>query len=501
VIDMAVNSYDITIRKHGRLLVSIKDFLFEENKITFLFGESGIGKSLISKTIYGIIDPEELEIRINNEAYDKYYNSSYAREIRRNSFFVSQEPSSHLNPLMTLEAQIQESNLSNLKIEAVLRKLWNTTDNNTLRKILSIYPKPYRPSGGEKQRLLLTMAFSKLEILKKSSNKNERTLFVFDEPSGSLDNYFRNIFLSYLIETFKQKLFTALVITHDYSMINAIKNAGERILKEVVFKELVLSRKGLVLNEYTPELYTDWLKQQEKRINTKENDTVNKKLLSVESGIEVFGKKLVLYRDPDNQNQCALEINPYSIVYLKAPSGTGKTTLAKSIMGLIQTKRLQIKLKNILLTEKTSKNIWQKHIWGKQITITFQHADEALNQDSTVKGIFSGLPQRISPDNIKKSVEELFDIEIDERFLNKKVKYLSGGQKQKLNLLRSFVLDTDILILDEPLNGLDFTSIVKVLSMIENKRKAGKGILLISHNEEIFDTVVNPENVYYLNSE
>jgi ABC-type multidrug transport system ATPase subunit len=60
------------------------------------------------------------------------------------------------------------------------------------------------------------------------------------------------------------------------------------------------------------------------------------------------------------------------------------------------------------------------------------------------------------------------------------------------------VLNTDILILDEPFNGLDFRSIVKVLAILKERQKAGKGILLISHNEEIFDTVVNPEQVYYI---
>lgn len=77
---------------------------------------------------------------------------------------------------------------------------------------------------------------------------------------------------------------------------------------------------------------------------------------------------------------------------------------------------------------------------------------------------------------------------------------LSGGQKQRLNLLRSLLLDADLLILDEPLNGLDFTSMQRVLKLLQERMEEGKSLLLISHNEEIFDALVPPENVYYLSA-
>jgi ABC-type multidrug transport system ATPase subunit len=59
-------------------------------------------------------------------------------------------------------------------------------------------------------------------------------------------------------------------------------------------------------------------------------------------------------------------------------------------------------------------------------------------------------------------------------------------------------MDTDLIILDEPLNGLDFISIKKVLQILEEKRKRGSAFLLISHNEEIFDNFVDRQYIYYL---
>jgi ABC-2 type transport system ATP-binding protein len=55
-----------------------------------------------------------------------------------------------------------------------------------------------------------------------------------------------------------------------------------------------------------------------------------------------------------------------------------------------------------------------------------------------------------------------------------------------------------LIILDEPLNGLDFDSARKIIAMLDQMRKQGSALLLISHNEEIFDALVEKECVYYL---
>jgi ABC-type multidrug transport system ATPase subunit len=85
-----------------------------------------------------------------------------------------------------------------------------------------------------------------------------------------------------------------------------------------------------------------------------------------------------------------------------------------------------------------------------------------------------------------------------EALLDKKVAHLSGGQKQRLNLMRSLCLGVSLLILDEPLNGLDFVSVKKVLALLEHKRREGCSFLIISHNEEIFDLFIPQKKVFYL---
>ena len=195
--------FDIRIATSDRLLVRIRDFRLPLDRTTFLFGESGIGKSLIARAIYGLLDPEEFSVTINGELYTTYLARSETKLIKENSFYVFQEPSSHLNPLLSLETQVSEGSLSQAVGAAeLLTHLWEGTDEEGIRKLLEVYPKPYRPSGGEKQRVFLLMALKRMDLLFRSGLSNPHTLFVFDEPTGSLDNHLRDVFLKLVFGAF-----------------------------------------------------------------------------------------------------------------------------------------------------------------------------------------------------------------------------------------------------------------------------------------------------------
>ncbi len=487
---------DIHIAIADRTLVSIKNFTIPEDKITMLLGESGIGKSLISKAIYGLLDTDELSVTIAGEPYDKYLAQQETEDLRRNGFFVFQEPSTHLNPLLTLKAQLNEGSLASSSNESsILDELWSTSPAD-VRQLLEVYPKPYRPSGGEKQRMLLAMAFKKMDALI-ARGITSREMFVFDEPTGSLDNVYRDIFLSMLLDRFQKMKFTCLLITHDYSMIGKIHDSYSDLMSAMAFKEVVLKGESVAQVDFDTDSYLRWLNDQHPA-GAPQSQT--RPLLRVESGAELFGRRLIISKSKSSA-PVPLELKSGEILYLKAASGTGKTSLVKLIMGLVGGEHLSAQLGDIRLHATTPRRFWQKNIWGKRMTMVFQHADESLNPESTVKGVLAGLPSSRgrSDSYFLDLLSELF--EVDESFLRKKVKHLSGGQKQRLNLLRGFALETDVLILDEPLNGLDFESAGKVIAMLRRKQDAGKGILLISHNEEIFDRIVRPEHVYYLRAE
>ena len=489
--------YDIRIASAGRELVAIEDFRLAESSVTVLFGESGIGKSLSALAIAGLLDPDQLEVRLNGMTYGDYLRSAELSNIRRNGFFVFQEPSSHLNPLMTLRTQLREGALAKTPgEERILERLWQGASTSQVESILDVYPKPYRPSGGEKQRILAAMAFKKMSA---SVAATPGAVFIFDEPTGNLDNKLRDEFLDLLVENFRARHGTVLLITHDYSLISRFTSSYADLAKRIHYKELLLVRGKLQLKEFLPSAYLDWIGDRKGRARSTRDNEVFAKL---EPSLQVFGRTLLVTRDRAGKNPEPLLIRKGSIVYLKAPSGVGKTTVVKLMMGLLSPERMSMNLKGVEYTERTRRKTWFEHVWGRQMAMVFQHADEALNQNAFVRDVFAGLPLGAPMDDeaILRTLSELFEDELDREFLRKPVKHLSGGQKQRLNLLRSMVLDTDILILDEPLNGLDFESSVKVLAKIEERLRRGKSVLVISHNEEIFDSLADPEDVYYLHA-
>jgi peptide/nickel transport system ATP-binding protein len=476
--------------------VAIDDFRLAAGKVTFLFGESGIGKSLLARAVYGLLDPSELDIRFDDGPYAEYLRSPDTAAFLARGFFVFQEPSTHLNPVMTLGAQLQEGRLARAPRAAdVLAPLWSPARRGELPGLLDLYPRPHRPSGGEKQRVLLGMAFAAMGLL--SEGDNHDALFVFDEPTGNLDNEYRDIVLDRLLACHAEKRFTALFVTHDYSLLSRLTGAHSGALDRVVLRELVLAGQRVDMRDFHPRRYSEWLRRQVPAGVGGRGEV----LLRMESGLRAHGRRLRTVRAPASSEDVPLVVEAGHMVYLKGPSGEGKTTLVKALLGLTACRDLRARAGAHDIRETLSASYWREHLWGGVMTMVFQHADEALNPASTVGGVFEGLPGLSRRADVSGMLRDLFDLPDVAPFLRRRVATLSGGQKQRLNLLRGLALRTDLLILDEPLNGLDFESTEKVIALLRRRLAEGTGILVISHNEEIFDALVHPDDIYFLRGE
>lgn len=491
--------FNLRVASGNRELVSVNNYPVFEQGVTFLFGESGIGKSLISKVLYGYNPSPDLDISVNGKSYAEHRRGEWSVAVRENSFFVFQEPSSHLNPLATIEEQLSEGSLAGNDHRSILSSLWSSSPDGRIEKLLSVFPKAHRPSGGEKQRILLAMAFKRIDAWLQTPG-TAPTCFVFDEPTGSLDNSYRNLFLSLLFERFVTKPFTTVIITHDYSIITEVYKRYRSLVDRIRFCELSrIADSEVAVTDFSAEAYLSWLKTTGVTISVTNSI---EPVLKVAPQFSIFGRTCTIYRDSAHSTQSALTINKGEMVYLKAPSGIGKTTLAKIIMGIYHPSKVQMLLAGHKINEKTPASFWHSVVWGKRAGMVFQHADEALNLASTVRESFKGLPDAsLRADTaIESCLLELFDRSTIPAIIDRQVAHLSGGQKQRLNLLRTLILDTDLVILDEPLNGLDFLSVKRVLALLNRKRAQGSALLMISHNEEIFEHCVGREHIYYLGS-
>jgi sodium transport system ATP-binding protein len=96
--------------------------------------------------------------------------------------------------------------------------------------------------------------------------------------------------------------------------------------------------------------------------------------------------------------------------------------------------------------------------------------------------LYYGRLHRMPEDVLKKRGDELLDImELKDR-ANTKVGDFSKGMKQKVALLRAFIHDPPVLLLDEPTAGLDVMSARSIHGFVERFRKEGKAIMISTHN-------------------
>jgi ABC-type glutathione transport system ATPase component len=289
-----------------------------------------------------------------------------------------------------------------------------------------------------------------------------------------------------------------MVITHDYSIISEVGKNHSDLIGRVHYKELSRIDEGRVaLSDFSPDDYLSWLNRTSARSETKAPAA---EVVRVTPEFSVFGSQHRIFSDPARTIPAELVLRKGEMVYVKAPSGVGKTTLAKIIVGLYAPEKFAMTLCGMSVTEKTPRRFFEQEVWGRRAGMVFQHADESLDLEATVAETFKALPlgYELTKDKLCAALAELFEGGVSDAFLAKKVKFLSGGQKQRLNLLRTIILHPDLIILDEPLNGLDFESVRRIIDLLEDKRKAGSALLMISHNEEIFDALVDAEHCYYL---
>ena len=162
------------------------------------------------------------------------------------------------------------------------------------------------------------------------------------------------------------------------------------------------------------------------------------------------------------------------------PNGSGKTTLIKILLGMNHADK-----GDILVDETSIKNDWS---YRKNIDYLPQIANFPGN--IKVKEIFAMIKDLR---NQKTRDQELIDYFSLEPYLNIKLSNLSGGFKQKVNLVLSLMFDSPFIILDEPTSGLDPVSMIKLKKLLKEEQDKGKTILITSHImsfvEEISDRI------------
>lgn len=470
---------NIELNLRDQPFLKIHEYPLRRREINFVFGESGVGKSIIHRALFGL--------PMGQLTYQITGAEAMPAEWISGGYYIFQEPSSHLNPAQSLYAQINEGDIdSDLKQEYFSQRL---IPNQRFPLFMKQRPTPERPSGGEKQRVHL-VGFLK-QYRRYIESDQEDALFVLDEATAHLDEMNRNRFFAVLSDLMDEKPATIVLITHDYSVLEWFHDRYPKRYADFHVTEFSRHRAGqLRKRRFKPESFHNWLETLHPMTIKKEADPI----LTMQSGFQVFDFTLHFER---LSQPSELIVRPGQITYLKSESGGGKTTVIRALLGLVPAGRMRADIDGVKIDENTPLSVWRSQIWGRRVATAFQNADEALNPASRVIDIFTELRRDSDEAEILNHIKKLIP-RADADFLRRPIRSLSGGQKQRINLLRAMFLDSPILFLDEPLKGMDFSSIRRTLEYMITAAKNGRAILLISHQESIFDRLIPDDWVVQL---
>lgn len=197
-------------------------------------------------------------------------------------------------------------------------------------------------------------------------------------------------------------------------------------------------------------------------------------MVSIQNLHKKFGKNIVL-------NGVDLDIKEGGIFAILGPNGSGKTTLIKSILGMV--------IPNKGTIDVLGENIKTNSNYRHKIDYLPQIANFPTNLK--VKELIKMIKDLRGRTNEDDHLIKLFKLEA---FLDKKLGTLSGGTKQKVNIVLAFMFDSPLIILDEPTSGLDPISLIRLKELIQAEKAKGKTVLITSHImsfvEEVSDEIV-----------
>mgnify|MGYP001374136256 CR=1 FL=1 len=159
-------------------------------------------------------------------------------------------------------------------------------------------------------------------------------------------------------------------------------------------------------------------------------------------------------------------------VAIVGPSGCGKSTLLSIISGLLEPEKGLLKTNGKYLRESTM-----------NIGYMLQH-DHLFEWRTVYSNVLLGLEiQHMLSAKSKAKAKELLELYGLKQFMNSKPSELSGGMRQRAALIRTLVLEPDILLLDEPFSALDYQTRLSVGDDIgQIIRNAHKTALLVTHD-------------------
>ena len=472
-----------------------------------LVGESGSGKSMTALALMRLL-PEALQV-VQGDVLLDGQNINALTELAMQQVrgarvsMIFQEPGTSLNPVMRIGDQLLET------IEAHTALRGQAARDRAIHWLTRVgIPEPeqridhypFQFSGGQKQRIMIAMALAA-----------EPDLLVADEPTTALDVTVQAQILDLLADIQKELGMAVLMITHDLAIVYqvadtvALMRHGE-IVETAPAAEFFKSPK----HPYARELF-DAIPTFDKRgsplsaVGQQEQQGVEvdpsgqskavdqtSPVLSIKDlrvGYPIrrgWLRRLVgVTQVVDGVN---FELSPGQTLALLGGSGCGKTTVAKTLLRLLDgtaviTGQARLGGEDLFAAQGSALKKLRT-----QIQIVFQDPFASLDPrmrvgDILQEGVAALLPDLDAITRQKRVLDLLDRVGLPADASTRYPHEFSGGQRQRIAIARALAVQPKVLILDEPTSALDVSVQAQILDLLNDlQRETGMAYLFITHN-------------------
>jgi len=473
------------------------DLRIEAGQRVAVIGESGSGKTVTMKTVIGTLPHPAGRVLGGSIRFQGRELLTLSRRERdrlkgTDISIVHQDPLTSFNPVFTIGRHLNDVlRFADRRLGAATdradrqRRIEATLSQVQLKepeRVLRSYP--FQLSGGMRQRVLIAMALL-----------HRPKLLIADEPGTALDVTTQDEIMRLLNQLVSEEQLTLLMVTHNLAIVRQtsdyvyVMQAGRIVEHGAVCDIFGMPRMPYTrqLLDAIPPLYGPRVQRREAHGHSAVITTngLLKRFVAPRRWLEPASPPVTAVRG------ATLSISRGDIFGIAGESGSGKTTMARMIMGLLPptSGRIAIDGRSI---EELRKDPAFRH----RVQIVYQNPASSLNPRRTVAQTlavplaFAGSVGRGERNARIRNL--LAQVELPAQFASRYPHQLSGGQKQRVAIARALAVEPEILVLDEPTSALDVSVQKTVIDLLLSLREQlGLTYLFISHDLSLMRNFCN----------
>ena len=449
-----------------RPLVKETDFAPAHGSSSVVIGPTGVGKSVLLKTIAGLLPARTFRLggSMQVQGVDAYVNGRKTRHglwskiMRRGLVFIPAESAQAMNPALTLEQNLRVlAPDSRPLIERRLKDFFGLAFGSFAR----LYPDEV--SGGELQRITLMVLLSR-----------QGDLVLLDEPTVNLDRNLRRRFIDFLnTEILPSRDKTVLMASHDLDFIQALKLDDAYGLEKAHLQHLAsipqangfqkpAARKSPAEGLSLRDLSQSYFKR------------------------GIFGERsFKAFAD------LSIEFGRSTIYGITGPSGCGKSSMIKAILRLLDGTKGEILLDGQdlvgLKPRERGRDPVAFRAFRRKMAVVQQDSRFAFFPDRRVRDSFRHISEvQGGPGSFDREelLKHLSKVGLSNVHLDSHPRSLSSGEMKRIDIARALAARPEVLLLDEPFAHIDFETRAKVMRAISDYMAENATILLVVTHED-----------------